>query len=111
MKYGLRLANTIGVIDGDYYDNPSNEGHILVKLVNDSSLASGVFIPAGTAFCQGILLPFGMTTDDDASGKREGGFGSTNETAQSTQNVAAIELEFVDGLGRTYPISVTDRAT
>ena len=110
IKYGLRLANTIGIIDGDYYDNPSNEGHIIVKPVNDSSLARGVFIPAGMAFCQGIFLPFGITTDDDASGKREGGFGSTNETVQSTQNVADTELEFVDGLGRTYSISVTDRA-
>jgi dUTP pyrophosphatase len=36
-------------------------------------------VPAGTAFAQGIFLPFGVTVDDDAQDKRNGGFGSTTK--------------------------------
>ena len=78
IKYGLRLANTVGIIDGDYYNNIGNEGHILIKLINDAPFTKGLNISAGTAFCQGIFLPFGITTDDKASAKRKGGFGSTS---------------------------------
>lgn len=111
IKYGLRLANTVGIIDGDYYDNPSNEGHILVKLVNDSSLAYGVFIPADTAFCQGIFLPFGMTTDDNASGKRNGGFGSTNELNQSVREISDIAAKIMSKIATEPTYSTANRAT
>jgi len=75
-KYGVHMANTVGVIDGDYYES-DNEGHIFVKLVNDSSLAKDIHIDAGDAFCQGIFMPFGITLDDDVTEQRNGGFGST----------------------------------
>ena len=83
-KYGVHLANTVGVIDSDYY-NAENEGHIFVKLVNDSVLTKNdslgsknhLTITSGQAFCQGIFLPYGVTIDDEATGKRTGGFGST----------------------------------
>ena len=75
-KYGVHLANTVGIVDGDYAE-ADNEGHIFVKLVNDSSLAKDIRFEAGDAFCQGVFLKFGITLDDDATEQRHGGFGST----------------------------------
>ena len=79
-KYGVHLANTAGVIDADYID-ADNEGHIAVKLVNDSLVAKGkdIVLSAGTAFCQGIISVYRTTEDDDAEGERTGGFGSTDK--------------------------------
>ncbi len=79
-KTGVRLANTIGVIDQDYYFS-DNEGHIMVKLVNESALSSAIEINCGTAFCQGLLLPFGIAENDSANAIRNGGFGSTSKQA------------------------------
>ena len=75
-KYRLRLDNTVGVVDADYF-GAKNEGHIFVKMTNcgDRPLS----VAAGEAFCQGVFLPFGLTEDDDASAERIGGFGSTNQ--------------------------------
>lgn len=78
-KYGIHLANGVGIIDSDFYDNPNNEGHIMVKLVNDSSLANHLILKSGQAFCQGVFLPYGITEDDDATDVRTGGFGSTDK--------------------------------
>lgn len=78
-KYGVHLANTVGIIDLDYYNNTNNEGHIFVKLVNDSELANLIDIKSGDAFCQGKLSPYGITYDDDADGVRIGGIGSTSK--------------------------------
>lgn len=75
-KYRLQLNNTIGVIDADYYD-AENEGHIMVKLTNDTKEGKTVELSEGTAFAQGIFLQFGITKDDEVSEKRTGGFGST----------------------------------
>lgn len=73
-KLGLRLANTVGVIDGDYYF-ADNEGHIQIKLVNPSG--SSLTLEAGTAFAQGVFTPYGITEDDNQTAPRRGGFGST----------------------------------
>lgn len=75
-KYGLRIANTTGVIDADYSQS-SNEGHIFCKLINDSSIGQTVDIPEGIGFMQGIFTEYGITVDDEACEKRDGGFGST----------------------------------
>lgn len=75
-KYGISLANTTGVIDSDYaYAN--NEGHIMVKLTNDSSLAKDVRFNAGDAFCQGVFVQYGITLSDNVDEERVGGMGST----------------------------------
>lgn len=75
-KYGVHLANTIGVIDSDYYGCESNDGHIMVKLVNPSD--KDIIIKEGEKFCQGIFMPFGITEDDNpVFNKRAGGMGST----------------------------------
>ncbi len=78
-KFYTRLANTVGNIDSDYY-GADNEGHIMVKLRMelDQSGAPRTF-EAGTAVCQGVFVPFGVTEDDDATEKRTGGFGSTGK--------------------------------
>lgn len=73
-RHGLRLANTVGVIDGDYAQ-ADNEGHILVALVNGGD--HPVTIAPGERFCQGLLLPFGLAAEEDPAGSRRGGFGST----------------------------------
>ena len=76
-KYGVHLANTVGIIDADYY-GANNEGHINVKLVNDSIFRKQIELTQGDAFCQGVFIPFGVTVDDEAEAKRIGGFGSTD---------------------------------
>lgn len=73
-KYAARLANTVGVIDGDYYGS-KNEGHIMLKLRNEGD--ANIVINAGDGVAQAIFIPFGITVDDNAAGERDGGFGST----------------------------------
>lgn len=76
-KYRLQLNNTVGVIDSDYY-NSDNEGHIFIKITNDTNEGKTVEIPAGGGFAQGIFMPYGITGDDDTDAERNGGFGSTD---------------------------------
>lgn len=76
-KFRLQLNNTVGVIDSDYYGS-DNEGHIFIKITNDSNENKTVELKEGDAFVQGIFLQYGITEDDDASGVRNGGFGSTS---------------------------------
>ena len=73
-KYGLSLANTVGIIDSDY-SHAGNEGHILLKLQTKQRIE----FKRGDRIAQGIFLPYGVTVDDEAEGERHGGFGSTNE--------------------------------
>ena len=77
-KYRLQLDNTIGVIDADYY-GAKNEGHIMIKITNDTKENRTLTIPKGTGFAQGIFMPFGITVDDNTSEIREGGMGSTTK--------------------------------
>ncbi len=77
-KYRLQLNNTVGIIDSDYFYS-DNEGHIMAKIMNDSREGKTVEITEGTGFMQGIFLEYGITTDDDADGIRNGGFGSTTK--------------------------------
>lgn len=75
-KFRLRLDNTVGIIDSDYYFS-DNEGHIFAKITNESNNGKTVKIAAGTGFMQGIFTEYGITEDDEADGVRNGGFGST----------------------------------
>ena len=77
-KYRLQLDNTVGIIDSDYYF-ADNEGHIFVKITNDSRTGKTVELSAGDAFAQGIFTEYGVTEDDDATAARTGGFGSTGK--------------------------------
>lgn len=77
-KYYTRLANTLGVIDSDYYYS-DNEGHMWVKLRNEGD--KDLFIKQGEAFCQMIFMPFLLVDGDsfDNGEVRNGGFGSTTK--------------------------------
>lgn len=77
-RVGLHIANTVGIIDSDYY-NALNEGHIMIKLVNDSGLAKRLEIDNGAGFCQGIFVPYGVAEESDVTQERTGGFGSTTK--------------------------------
>ncbi len=75
-RYRLQLDNSVGVIDSDYAFS-DNEGHILLRMTNDSREGRTLEIRAGEAVAQGVFLPYGITRDDCAGGVRNGGFGST----------------------------------
>ena len=76
-KYRIQLDNTVGVIDSDYY-NAKNEGHIMLKITNDSREDKTLQLKSGDAFAQGIFLIYGITYDDDVESARTGGLGSTD---------------------------------
>lgn len=76
LKYWLVLANGVGIIDGDYVDNPDNEGEIFFQLINLSPFPIDLF--PGDIIGQGIIKDYYTTDNDSASAVRTGGFGSTN---------------------------------
>jgi len=61
-KYNIRLVNQVGVIDADYYNNENNEGHIFIKLQNESE--NVLNFKAGDALVQGIFMNFLETSSD-----------------------------------------------
>lgn len=77
IKRRLMLANNIGVIDSDYYNNEKTDGQIFIALHNYGREVQT--IRKGERIAQGIFIPFFKTSDDSADGKRKGGIGSTNE--------------------------------
>lgn len=102
-KYHLVFANTVGIVDADYYHS-SNEGHIMIELIYsgfandklgyisiDDDIPNPTLYPfkstdipryldfkKGTAVCQGILTPFRKIEGDEVDTIRDGGFGSTD---------------------------------
>ena len=76
-KKGLILANSVGIIDKDYYGNPDNDGHIMFAFYNIKE--EDVVIKKGEAIGQGIFQKFFAIDNDSAEGERVGGFGSTSK--------------------------------
>lgn len=76
-KKGLVLANGVGIVDGDYYGNPDNDGHIMFAFYNIKS--EDVEIKKGECIGQAIFQKFGIVDNDNAEGERLGGFGSTSK--------------------------------
>ena len=76
-KKGLILANSVGVIDKDYYNNPDNDGHIMFAFYNVKD--EDILIKKGEAIGQGVFTKYLVTDNDKAEGKRLGGFGSTDK--------------------------------
>lgn len=96
-KNWLIVANAPGLIDADYVDNPDNEGHIFVQLIN---LAPFPFtIKKGEKFAQGIIHQYFTIDNDIHGGKRVGGFGSTDKIF--TKEEFAPNL-FGDGTSFSY---------
>ena len=76
-KKGLILANSVGVIDKDYYGNPDNDGHIMFAFYNIKD--EDIEIKKGEAIGQAVFQKYLVVDDDNAEGTRLGGFGSTNK--------------------------------
>lgn len=76
LKYWLVLANSVGIIDSDYYNNSGNEGEIFLQLINFSP--ADLVIKKGDCIGQGIIHKYYTTEDDCAGGERQGGLGSTH---------------------------------
>ena len=76
-KKGLILANSVGVVDKDYYGNPDNDGHIMFAFYNIKE--EDITIKKGEAIGQAVFQKYLVTDDDVAEGERVGGFGSTNK--------------------------------
>lgn len=72
----LVLANGVGIIDSDYYNNPDNEGEIFFQIINLSPY--NISLQKGDRIGQGIIHKYIITEDDAAAGERLGGFGSTH---------------------------------
>ena len=76
LKNWLIMANGVGIIDSDYYNNPDNEGEIFFQIINLSPLP--IYLKRGDRIGQGIIMKYDRTEDDVAVDQRTGGFGSTN---------------------------------
>lgn len=76
-KKGLILANSVGVVDKDYYGNEDNDGHIMFAFYNIKD--EDIEIKKGAAIGQGVFQKYLVVDDDIAEGTRTGGFGSTNK--------------------------------
>ncbi len=76
-KKGLVLINSVGVIDGDYYGNRGNEGHIFAQMKNITD--QEVVLEVGERVVQAVFAPFLIADGDEADGVRTGGFGSTGK--------------------------------
>lgn len=77
IKYGLILANSVAVIDSDYYNNPDNEGHLMLPIRNVSGMPYTV--KKGDRIAQGIFHQYYKVDNDSADGDRTGGIGSTGK--------------------------------
>lgn len=75
-KTNIRLSNTTGVIDSDYYNNPDNEGHIWIKFYNPTD--NDFSIAIGDKIAQGIFTKF-LTCGEEIAEERNGGLGSTGK--------------------------------
>ena len=76
-KKGLILANSVGVVDKDYYGNPDNDGHIMFAFYNIKD--EDVTIKKGEAIGQAVFQKYFVADGDMAEGDRIGGFGSTSK--------------------------------
>ena len=76
-KYNIRMCNQTGVIDSDYYNNPTNEGHIFIKIQNEGK--EDFVIKKGDKICQGMFIKY-LTVDNEEKIDKErvSGIGSTN---------------------------------
>ncbi len=76
-KKGLVMANSVGIIDKDYYGNPDNDGHFMFAFFNMKD--EDIFIKKGEAIGQAIFQKYLVVDEDNAQGNRVGGFGSTTK--------------------------------
>lgn len=76
IKQGLTLSNSCGVIDADYYNNPDNDGHFILNIINTGNSVQR--IPARSRVAQAVFVKYLTVDNDNATGERVGGIGSTD---------------------------------
>ena len=76
-KKGLIMANSVGVIDKDYYGNLDNDGHFMFAFYNIKE--EDITVKKGEAIGQSVFQKYLIVDNDEAQGERIGGFGSTNQ--------------------------------
>lgn len=76
-KRGIILSNCTGIIDSDYYSNPSNDGNIGIMLRNMTDEV--VELMGGEKIMQGIFTKYLIADNDNATEERVGGIGSTGK--------------------------------
>ena len=76
-KKGLVLANSVGIVDKDYYGNSDNDGHIMYAFWNFKD--EDIKVEKGERIGQAIFQKYLVTDNDVAEGERTGGFGSTDK--------------------------------
>ncbi len=76
-KRGLIMANSVGVIDQDYYGNPDNDGHFMFAFYNIKE--EDIEIKKGDCIGQAIFQKYLVADGDKAEGERLSGFGSTDQ--------------------------------
>ena len=76
-KKGFLMANSIGIIDSDYYGNESNDGHFYFAYFNCSD--HDIEVKKGDIIGQVVFMNYLIADDDNADGIRKGGFGSTDK--------------------------------
>lgn len=77
VKRGLVLANSVGIIDADYYNNPDNDGHLMYAFYNYSK--EDITIKKGDTIGQAIFMKYLLVDNDSSNDERKGGFGSTDK--------------------------------
>ena len=75
IKHNLSLTNSVAIIDSDYYNNPDNEGHIMIGIRNNSD--EPFLLEKGTRIAQGVFMSYGIIDGDKSYQTRVGGIGST----------------------------------
>lgn len=76
-KKGFIMSNSIGLIDADYYENETNDGHFFFQYYNFNT--EDLVIKKGDVIGQVMFLKYLTVDHDEASGVRTGGFGSTDK--------------------------------
>ena len=76
-KKHVVIANGTGIIDASYYNNPDNDGNIGFRLLNLGK--EDYVIRKGDRIGQGVFMKYLITDDDNATGDRTGGFGSSGK--------------------------------
>lgn len=75
-KYNLRMCNQVGIVDSDYYNNTSNEGHIFVKLKNEGD--NDIILKKHDRYVQGIIQKYYIVDNEkEIEDIRVGGIGSS----------------------------------
>ena len=76
-KKGLVLANSVGIVDKDYYGNVDNDGHIMYAMWNFKD--EDVKVEKGERIGQAIFQKYLIADNDTTDSERTGGFGSTDK--------------------------------